>query len=412
MEDKKTEFRIINLNESYNPRYDELFVNARQYVTWGEDNMYPYYLIKLLNKSAKHRAIVETKASMVGGNGWNIEGADPNMINFIKNKYSKDDLNTILKKVALDYEVLGSFCLNVIWSKDRQTISRIEYIDTSKVRVHYDTDTNIDGYLVCDDWMNIRKFKPVLYTPFSITDRGQASQILYVKNYSPGCDYYSVPTYVGGVNWIELEYEISNFHLSSVKNGFSPGMVVNFSQGIPSNEEMTNVVSRLKSEYAGASNGGKVLITFSDGKDNAPIITPISLNDSDERFTQLNAEVTEGILCAHQVTNPTLFGIKTPGELGGSKDILDALNVMKSQYIIPRQKLIEDTFNRLSVINGLQPMKINEFNLDLDVQIVPSDIIGVLTSPLSSEQKRIILEMIGVTPTEATKLTEENKNIS
>lgn len=397
--------RVVNMSETaYIPRYDEQ-LTPRGYISWGENNYYPQYLIELLNKSAKHRAITETKAQMIGGNEWNKENLSQEAISFIKNKNSKYDLDEVLARVAFDLEVHGSFALNVIWSKDRKSIAQVDYVDVAQLRISLDKDRQEDGYILCRDWKNSRKFTPVKYPKFSSVDRSHASQILYVKTYSPGCEYYTVPSYVGANNWIELEFEISQFHLSSVQSGFTPGMVINFSQGIPSEEEMDDVVKRIKSEYAGSANGGKVLITFSDGKDNSPIITPIELNSSDKRFIELNKNVTEGIMAGHRVVNPALFGIKTQGELGGSKDIVDYLNIFNAEYVIPRQKLIEKTFNKLIRQNGVtDKLLVNKFQLELEVETSTADILSVLQSGISDDQKRQVLITIGILPEEALKL--------
>ena len=164
-------------------------------------------------------------------------------------------------------------------------------------------------------------------------------------------------------------------------------------------------VKRIKSEYAGSANGSKVLITFSDGKDNSPIITPIELNSSDKRFIELNKNVTEGIMAGHRVVNPALFGIKTQGELGGSKDIVDYLNIFNAEYVIPRQKLIEKTFNKLIRQNGVtDKLLVNKFQLELEVQTSTADILAVLQSGISDDQKRQVLITIGILPEEANKL--------
>ena len=52
-----------NITESL-PVYTERVTRAG-YISYGEDNLYPDYLISLMNRSAKHNAIVKRKAMMV-----------------------------------------------------------------------------------------------------------------------------------------------------------------------------------------------------------------------------------------------------------------------------------------------------------------------------------------------------------
>ena len=342
MNKDKIPFKVINMSKDfYLPNYEERCIR-HGWITWGEDNLFPNRLLSLMNKSSKHNAIVKTKSSIIGGNGFNRNNLDSKGIQFIRNVYSKYDLDEILAMISYDFELYGSFCLNVIWSKDRKTISQIDYIDPLKVRIASPNEEGeIDSYYISDNWENQRKFKPVLYPGFSTKNRKDASQILYVKDYRPGCEWYGIPEYISAANWIELEWEISMFHLSSLRDGFSPSMVINFATGTPTAEEMDVIVKRLRQEYEGAA-GRKVLFTFSDGTDTAPTITPIELNDSDERFIELNKNVTEGIFVGHRATNPNLFGIRIPGELGGKNDLIESLQVFQAQYVDAKQYIIEN----------------------------------------------------------------------
>mgnify|MGYP000875622267 CR=1 FL=1 len=188
---------------------------------------------------------------------------------------------------------------------------------------------------------------------------------MYVKEYRPGTEYYGIPEYISCVNWIELEYEISCFHLNQVKNGFMPSMIINFNNGVPSDDEMKDVVRQLKADFSGAK-GETVMFLFADGKDRAAEITPVQLNDSDERFIQLNKEITQGILTGHSVTNPGLFGVSQEGELGMKNVILESLEIFQSMYIAPKQDVITTVYNKLLKFNGSQTkLVLNKYELDI-----------------------------------------------
>jgi hypothetical protein len=266
----------------------------------------------------------------------------------------------------------------------------------------------VSKFAVSDDWSRMRTFKPVVYPAFSLSDRNEASQILWVKDFRPGSEWYSLPEYISAKNWIELEYEISQFHISSVKNGFLPSMVINFSAQIPSPEEMDNIIRRLKKEYEGASNGGKVIFTFSDGAQNAPVITPINPNNSDERFIQLNREVTEGIMSGHRVINPSLFGIKTEGELGGKNTILESMDIFNAQYIKPKQRVIESVFNDLALVNNISDLSINKFTIETTIQPNVTEILSLLQAPIATEQKAELLKLIGYNEASIKNLLQIN----
>jgi len=359
-ENNKMNLKVFNMaadpSIESQPLFNESF-DRGGWVKFGIDNLAPQKLIELMNRSSLHNSILKSKAMMMGGNGFIKENLSVGALNFIKNVYNKEDLEEIVSKISYDFELYGSFALNVIWSKDRTKIAEINYIDVSKVRIEtpepgFDID-DIKGYYVSQKWDIIKKYPPVLFPAFSKTDRSQASQILYVKEHRPGFEFYGEPEYLSAVNWIELEWNISEFHNQSVKQGFHPSMIINFNEGIPSDEEMRKMIGRLRGEYEGANNSGKVIFTFASSAENAPTITPIQLNDSDERFIQLYDKINDSIYKGHRVTNPVIFGQIIPGKLGTKDEMLESLAIFQSNYITPKQRTIEKVINKLARINGI-----------------------------------------------------------
>jgi capsid portal protein len=410
--ENKNIMKVLNFNCDCREEYSERRING-SWTTWGQDNLRGEYLLGLLNKSSKHNAIIKSKSAMVGGNGWNKENLSTNALLFINNLENENTLDEILARVSYDLEVFGGFYLNIIWSKDRTRVAEINYLDYNLVRIQEKTgDEETDSYWYTPDWSKHSRQKPIKYQGFSTDNRREANQILYVKEFRPGQQVYGIPEYISAEGWIALEGAIEEFHNSSVQNGFHPSMVINFPSGIPGSEEMDNIIRRLRAEYEGASKGGKVIFTFSDGSANTPVITPINLNDSDKRFIELNREVTEGILAGHRVINPTLFGIKTSGELGGTNDILESMAIFKAQYVVPKQVLIERVFNKLARINGLtDKLIINEFRIKLDIQPIVSDLLNILAAPISDDQKINILLSIGYTEDKAESIVINNNPI-
>jgi hypothetical protein len=158
---------------------------------------------------------------------------------------------------------------------------------------------------------------------------------------------------------------------------------------------------------------GNIMVTFSDTKDSAATFEPINLNASDERFIMLNEQVREGILKAHRVTNPGLFGIETPGKLGNRNELLESLEIFQTQYVIPKQRIIEKTFNWLSRINGIQDeLKLNVYKPQFSkINTNMVDILAILESAISSEQKYHLLVQNEYEEAVATSLTGYDPNI-
>ena len=357
--------KLVKLEQAFAkyeiPQYVEKVDKQKNWVSYGVDNLFPNYLVSLIAKSARHASILKKKASLIGGRGFLTTNLQTETMMFLSNSKNEDDMEEILLKIAYDLELCGGFALNLIWSKDRTRISEINYIDVTKLRVcPPDPEKGfpqIEDYWISPDWDKYKKLEntPVLYPGFSTINRKQASQILYVKGNKAGSGFYAQPDYLPAIYWMELEFKISEFHLASLVNGFHPSFHINWPLGNNlSDEEMDEYVIKLKSQFGNSINAGESFISFSEDE-NKPTITPIQANSSDERFIQLDEIVEKGILAAHRVNNPALFGVSESGKLGDNNGVDRTQSMMEFEidYVIPQQQIIEKIINQIARINGI-----------------------------------------------------------
>lgn len=364
--------------------------NRGGYIDFGKDNLYPVYLMSLVNRSPLHNAIVNLKTSMLGRNGFIGANWSPETINFINNSSNELDLEEILAKISLDYVIFGGFCLNIRWSKDRSKIAEINYISPLDVRIAIPA-TNIEpeSYYISSDWLNVRNNPPVLYPSFSTINRAEASQILYYKEHRGSNNFYPVPEYLAGINLMETNYQINEWHLHNIIQQFSPSMHINFNYVPTSDEERDEIVRRLKMEYEGAKKSGNVIISFTEDATKKPSIEPIQLNDSDQKFIELKKDVLDGIVSAHGLTDKKLLGLEISGELGGHKnELLESLSVFQAMYVSAKQSSIEKVFNMLGRVNGLtDKIVIKKYDTNLSPNISVGDMLSILQAPISDRQK-------------------------
>jgi len=333
------------------------------WIDYGDNNLYPQYLIDVYNnRSNKHKAIINRKVNMATGNG--IDATTAELQKFLKNTYGDYDIEELSQKIDYDLEIFSGFSILVRWNIDGTRIAALDYIPYQKCRL----SPCEKKVLVSRDWRNPRKAenKPDEYCRFSpLQAKEYPTQIFYYLTDGPGQEYYPIPYYSSTLTWIELDGEIGNFHLSSVRNGFMPGFILNFATGIPTMEEMETAYREFERKYTGSENAGKFILTFSEGVDQRPELTPISLNDSDERFIMLHKEMKEEIFIGHQVVSPMLFGIRTEAQLGGRAELLEALAIFQSTYISEKQLVLEKQLNKLAYYAGVtEPIKFNKYTID------------------------------------------------
>jgi hypothetical protein len=353
MADYSTSQRIGFSAEPLSSYQIPLFTKDRrnEYVNYGEDNNYPQYLCDLFNRSAKHNAILTAKQKWTYGKGLKVR-KDENLDSMIKAQQllSKpnqfESLNDIFKKLALDKRLYGGYALQIIWDRGGQKIAKIFHVDFSKVRSSVDNSK----FFYSNNWAD-KKEQILEFNAFN-PDRRKGLQLYYCKDYRPTLKTYPLPDYIAAVPYIEVDVEIANYHRANIQNEFFFGGILNFNNGVPTDEEQKDLVRRINRKHQGTNNAGRWIINFSDGADKAPNVIPIQPNDLDKQFDILNKTVQEELFVAHRVTSPMLLGIKTEGQLGGRTEMVDAYKLFDLNEIKPDQQHFEELFNYFAAING------------------------------------------------------------
>ena len=361
--------------------------SKNDWVSFGEDNLYPNYLLDLFLGSAINGALVKSIGAMIYGEGLAATNVDESTdtkesyLRLTELLHNSDD--DVLKDLALDLKLFGGCYVNVIWSRDRSKIAKIHHIPAQYIRSGKMIDGEINTYYYSADWSKAKKgeYKPRPYAAFNTEDRTQASQILMIRDKNPALFYGFAPDYVAATDWIQMELEIAQFHLANITSGMTPSMHVGFSNGVPTEEERRTIERQLNQKFAGTGNAGKILITFNDGKETTPTIEPIQMNDAQNAWVEMSKQSVNQILAGHRVTSPILFGIRAEGGgLGNNADELrDAFSLFSNTVIVPFQS---------TLIRGLEKIfRVNDINLDLYFKsLKPADFIDLEVTKTQSEE--------------------------
>ena len=352
---------VVDLSEQINPQYK--IDKSKEYVIWGTEpefyNNYPAYLQQLLTKSALHHSIIQRKIKMTYGNGFYLANENElstsqlkKLSNFIGSINDYDSINEILKKTAYDLQLYGSFSWEVIYSKGKDKIAKLNHIDLNDVRSGKLNNGRVEEYFISDDWCKLREFPYEVVDSFNLSSPSKR-QLLYQNNYNSGNQYYAIEPYRGAINAINIDYHISNFHINNLRNGLTPTVVMNFLGAEPTEEERNILYKQIKKLYSGTDNAGKFILTFTDDPKNAPTISPIPISDVDKQFLMLNDYVENSIVKGHQITSPMLFGVKTAGQLGGRNEIITQSELFYNDVISQDQQIIEEAFAKILNYNGL-----------------------------------------------------------
>ena len=336
----------INFSEYSQPKFVEK--KNQEWVSYGEDNKYPSHLLSLLNTSAKHNAIVNGKANFIAGKGIVFEDDTKQYLADQSINRSGETINDILEKVAIDIETFGGCYLEVIYNPFG-TATSLYHIDYSKVR------SNVDNtyFYVSEQWD--LKNKPDDIEGIAAFDENNKSgkQIIYIKEYRPGVNTYTLPTYQGAMNYIELDVAVSEFHLNAIHNGMMPSKLISFNNGVPTEDEQRVIERKMKEKFAGEANAGKFIINFNNDPAKAPTILDLSASDLDKQFDLLNKTIQQEIFSGHRITSASLFGIATEGALGARNEMRTAYEIFQNTYVNGKQQFIERWFGYILPLFGI-----------------------------------------------------------
>ena len=386
------EIQVLTFAEAKQPEYKEK--KGEGYMQYGQNNDYPQYLLDLFNKSAKHNAIIRGKVNYIVGNGWAGDEA------IVKKVNREESLIDLTKKVALDLELFGGAYIQVIWSVMGEQVAELWHCDYTKIRTNKDNTQ----FWYKEDWKATRnQEKAEIYNAFNPANP-YGVQILYVKEYRPGMNVYSLPGYFGALNYIESDVEVSKHVLGNAQTGFSASKLITLPNGEPSPDEKRAVSRQFDNMYTGAD-GKKYLLAFVNDATRKPIVDDLGASDlTKEDFGRVDELIQTNIFSGHQITSPDLFGIAVPGQLGNRQQMRDSYEIFNNTYIRYKQMQIEGVFNMLAKYAGVT----------VELKLIPTDPIGIEFTEnvlIQNMTKDEIREMLNLPPLEIDASNEAQRVI-
>jgi hypothetical protein len=294
--------------------FTEVVNRNNAFVSWGLDNMFPEELYRLLDMSPIHNACVRSKVDNCFAAGY---------VNDYKVN-SKQTLNDIGRQLYFELIVTGNLFLEVVWRKDRsEGLAGFHIIPSKYIRVHKPIELGAPAtkYLYCRDWMNWRKAGMVEFSefdPMNFTDR----QIVHIRMFQPGYDYYGAPDYLSTINDIRLNHQITVYNLANLINGANPSLWVHFNTPAPDSEnEQTQILRNIENRYQGSENAGRVIVSYGDSNEK-PDITQIASNLQQGFYSEVFELVQKQILSGHKIVDGSLIGLPNPGGFSSSAEQL------------------------------------------------------------------------------------------
>ena len=321
-------------------------VSGKEYINYGEDNLFPQMIDNLVDDCSTLGTVVSMVSTYITGAGVDND-----------KEINKEGmlLSELLEKVVYDYIKQGAFAVQLLRNPYGELVS-INYVPVANCRL----DENGDYVFIANKWekytRNIKRY-----------DRWKNGEtkpntIMYVKDTKCRGTYGS-PLWKSALRDALTLVEASKSNYNSIINNFQPNTLISFNQGIPDEQTKDDMEKAILNKYCG-SDGSKILLTWSDSQDTAPTVQSFNSEDYTAKYQAVMETSRQNILCSMRVSEQ-LVGISSQATGFNSLEYENSYKLLYATQIRPMQDFIEKQFRKLNVNFKFQEFKITFANTTL-----------------------------------------------
>lgn len=352
--------------------------NGMTYMSWGKHNDLPVRREELIEHNNIIPQLLKTKRNVVLGGGiytYTERNQDGKRIreevetpSEIADFLEMLELEDYLLDAARDLMIHAN-TFTVFTPKRGGGMSSMKSIKAVYARAEeMDKSGTINQYFICGDWKKRyeNELKAIKNCTNLLRPPARSQFVVHCKDGFLGNEYYAMPTYWGGSEWIEVSNAIPTFHKWNLKNGY----VLRYHVQIPkgyfydtaavqqqrlTQEEADESAETAKQEFlkslddilSGEKNAGKALWSEYDLNQRLQTefggvkITPIQVDLKDSALLELYDKTNQANISGTGV-HPSLSSIITDGGLSSGSEIRNALLMfIITQALLPRQLLLK-----------------------------------------------------------------------
>ena len=345
-----SDIKLITLTSYSRPPLME--DKSRDWVMNGRNNEYYNYIVDRNNGSPTNSSINQSYSTLIYGKGLRTSSGSLGAEHWGR-------LQTILRprelrKMVADFQVFGEFSFEVIETKGGELHS-LTHIPKQMVIPSIANEKNeIEHYWFSKNW---RKYTEVENTPvlFNAYGAAKGSSIYVAKPYVVGAEYFGAPSYSSALVFAEMEEEIANVQISSIKNGLSAGYIIQIPNGTNyTPEEKEEFERQVKRKLTSSSNASNFIISFND-QEVAIEVTPFPVNANvHKQWDSIQEQCKTQLMTAHKVISPSLVGLSSASGFSSVADELDMSERQTIKRVIkPKQDFILDAIEEVLVNYGI-----------------------------------------------------------
>ena len=346
---KKNNIHVVEMSAYATPEIVE--VRNKKWIGYGEDNDFFEYLINRYTKSTTNQSIINGVVNQIFGKGLGALDSKnkplqyANMISLIKDED--------LQRFTTDRKMLGMAAFQVMYKGKK--VEKVKHFPMQTLRPEkVNKDGVIEAWFYHPNWEEYKSTDELTRIPVFGSTNQKNTEIYVLQPYTAGYTYFSPVDYQGALPYAVLEEHIGDYLINDTINGFSGTTVINFNNGVPSDEQQRLIKNKVSKSLIGAT-GEKTIVSFNANKDNQTNVEKLPLDNAPEHYQYLSDECRNKLIIGHRVTSPILIGVReTGGGLGSNADeIKNSATLFDNIVIKPYQNEIINVIDDILAVNDI-----------------------------------------------------------
>lgn len=302
-------------------------VAGKKYIPYGRYNEYPAFLLGLYESCSTLKAIIDGNVNFVAGDAITFNGQP-----------ASEELADTVINLARDWYIFGYAFLQVNRNAFGEVVE-VWHLPAEYVR----TDKDRAAFWYSEKWNTRGSWKSVVYPAF-MHGGTAASSVLMIGN---GRGVYPAPLWSAALRDVQIEQKIEEFHFNELQNNFLSSAIINFNNGVPSDEQKADIERNIEEKFSGVENGGRILLSFNENVTNRTTIDRLGADNFDTRYQALASRVREQIFISFRC-QPLLFGLTSETHTGFSTtEFGDLFKLYNKVMISPVQDMLKRAFRKV-----------------------------------------------------------------
>ncbi len=307
-------------------------------VRFGQDNLYPNFLLNLYANCPIHHAIIDTKAAYIIGDGLRLKGGGE--LNIVPNQ--TESMDEFVDKIVKDYLIHNAYSVEVQYNELTYKEKALAY---NHIPVHcLRMNKEKTKFWYSDNW--IYKKLEWTYERWQVQNPDPTSKVFWNDGYIPSVNrVYVEPDYTACIESIVTDMSIRLFNRNNITSNFSPSKLITYFLGenVPKNIQ-DDIKRKLDKYFSGA--GEKYMLVFANPGQEKIKVDNIDANTWDAAYQVVSASNKEDIYEGHSI-NSALLGKSTAGKLGNTQELELSYEIFKSNYVQSKRAQLESSLSKL-----------------------------------------------------------------